>query len=431
MLSGHALVRDLFDAALAAVNPEAAVTRALATVETGDAAPHVIAIGKAAVPMANAALATLRARGVVPPGGVVVSPGGAGALAGSLVHLAGDHPIPGGQSLAAADAVGRAVGAIGAKDDCWVLLSGGASSLAAAPVPGVEPDALAELFRVLLGSGLPIADVNAVRRRVLRWGAGRLAAAIPARHIRVLAISDVPGDEPGDIGSGPCSPDPTSDTDLVERLAAAGVGASIPAPVRHRLARERRRVSDHPDATSRRISFEIVGRNADAIDGAVRRAGELEIVAVRGATLSGEASAAGEESARALLALRDGVPSEGRHRHACLVRGGETVVTLGPAAGRGGRSQELALAGARLLAGHAGVTLLAAGTDGRDGPTDAAGAIVDGATWRRIEAADVDPDAALAAHHAYRALDRGGALLRTGPTGTNVMDLVIGVCETA
>ena len=430
MLSGHALARDLFDAALAAVNPEVAVSRALATVETGDVAPHVIAIGKAAVPMANAALATLRARGLVPPGGIVVSPGGSAELASPLVHLAGDHPLPGPQSFAAADAVGRAAGAIGAKDDCWVLLSGGASSLVAAPVPGVEPGALVELFRVLLGSGLPIADVNAVRRRVLRFGAGRLATAIAARQIRVLAISDVPGDDPGDIGSGPCTPDPTSDADLTERLSAAGVGESIPAPMQHRLARERRRAADDPAAASRRISFEIVARNADAIQGAARLARQMGVTVVEGAALAGEASAAGEESVRALLALRDALPRDGRPGNACLLRGGETVVSLAPDAGHGGRSQELALAAARLLAGRAGITLLAAGTDGRDGPTDAAGAIVDGATWPRIEAAGCDPGAALAAHDTYPALDRAGALLRTGPTGTNVMDLVIGVCGT-
>ena len=341
MLTGSRIVRELFDAALAAVEPRAALTRALAAHAAPASGPHIIAVGKAATAMAEAAAAALAADGLHPAGGIVVAAEGAPRSVGPLSYLSGDHPIPGPGSFAAADAVGRAVRAVGADEECWVLLSGGASSLIAAPVPEVVPGQLVELFGELMRSGLPIGEVNAVRRRVLRWGGGRLASALAARRIRVFAISDVPGDVPGDIGSGPCAADPGS-------------------------------------ASDSRVSFEIVARNADAIAGAERRAGELGIRARLGAPLAGEARDVGEQLARDLIALHARQLTAERLEPECIIRGGETVVSLAAPCGTGGRSQELALSAARELDGTRGITLLAAGTDGRDGPTDAAGAIVDG-----------------------------------------------------
>ena len=389
MLTQRVLVRELFDAALAAVDPGPAVARALAAHGAPRSAPHVIAIGKAAPAMATAAVAELAAHGLEPAGGIVVAAEGGNGAVGLLPRVVGDHPVPGPRSFEAAQAIGRAAAAVRADDECWVLLSGGTSSLIAAPAPGVGSGQLITLFRELLASGRAIGDVNVVRRRMLRWGDGRLAEALAARQIRVLAVSDVPGDRPGDIGSGPCTPEggaPQND----------------------------------------RIAFEIVARNADAIIGAELRAHEYGLDVVIGAPLSGEAGRTGDALARELLAMRAGLAPG---RTACLIRGGETTVTLDGAPGMGGRSQELALAAARTLAGAEGITALAAGTDGRDGPTDAAGAFVNGGTWAAIAAGGVDPAAALAGHDSYRALDAAGALLRTGPTGTNVMDLAIGVVE--
>ena len=387
MLTQRVLARELFDAAVAAVDPGPAVARALAASGAPRRAPHVIAIGKAAPAMATAAVAELAARGLEPAGGIVVAADGGNGQVGLLPKVLGDHPVPGPRSFEAARAIARAAAAVRNDDECWVLLSGGTSSLIAAPAPGVGSEQLVALFRELLASGRAIGDVNLVRRRMLRWGAGRLAEALAARHIRVLAVSDVPGDRPGDIGSGPCTPDADA-------------------------------------AEDGRITFEIVARNADAVMGAERRAHEYGLDVVIGAPLTGEAGRTGDGLARELLAMRAGL-SPGRT--ACLLRGGETTVTLDGATGAGGRSQELALAAAHALAGSEGVTLLAAGTDGRDGPTDAAGAFVDGGTWAAIARAGVDPAGALAAHDSHRALDAAGALLRTGPTGTNVMDLAIGV----
>jgi hydroxypyruvate reductase len=172
------------------------------------------------------------------------------------------------------------------------------------------------------------------------------------------------------------------------------------------------------DPAFARVSFTIVARNADAVAGAQSRARELTGHGCATVALAGEARAAG----RAIAEQLRNIPAPG-----WIIAGGETSVTLSEPRAPGGRCQELALAAAQELRGEHGVALLAAGTDGRDGTTDAAGAIVDGATWERIRTAGIDPAAALASHRANEALARADALVRTGPTGTNVMDLVVGV----
>jgi glycerate-2-kinase len=185
------------------------------------------------------------------------------------------------------------------------------------------------------------------------------------------------------------------------------------------------------DAAFARVTLELIASNGLALEAAARRAAELGLAPVVAETpLAGEASTTGASVAAALLQNcgRVGITQPARQRR-CFIWGGETTVTLGDAPpGLGGRCQELALAAARTLEGAPpGLALLAAGTDGRDGPTDAAGAIVDGGTWRAVSNAGRDPAHDLSAHDAYRALDAAGALVRVGLTGTNVMDVVIGV----
>jgi glycerate 2-kinase len=198
--------------------------------------------------------------------------------------------------------------------------------------------------------------------------------------------------------------------------ASAGARAETPKP---------------GDQAFARVTLELIASNGLALEAAAKRAAELGLVPVLSDTpLAGEASAAGTSVAATLLQDYAASDIPQRRRGRCRIWGGETTVTLGSVPpGLGGRCQELALAAARVLAGVPdGVALLAAGTDGRDGPTDAAGAIVDGRTWAAIEAEGRDPARDLAAHDAYRALDAAGVLLRPGLTGTNVMDVVIGVC---
>jgi glycerate-2-kinase len=311
----------------------------------------------------------------------------------------------------------------------------------------VDPGDLARLHRLLLASGADIAAMNAVRKRFARWGAGRLAAALAPARVHCLVASDVIGDDLETIGSGPCVPDRTTARDVAERLTAAGLAEGrLPSTIRDYLDEVARgRIPETPKpghASFDRVTCEIVLSNADAVRAVVRHARRLgwRTIALRG-ELHGEAVQRGAEIAQQLRAvrLRLATATDASHtserRRACLVCGGETTVTIGdaPAGALGGRCQELALSAARTLRAlgepPGAVTLLAAGTDGRDGPTDAAGAIVDPTTWGAVRAAGRDPEGDLARHDSHRALDAAGALVRTGLTGTNVMDVVIALVE--
>jgi glycerate-2-kinase len=314
-----------------------------------------------------------------------------------------------------------------------LLLSGGASSLLAAPVDGMAPNDLTALYALLLGSGLDIAAMNRIRKRFSRWGGGRLARALAPAPVRGFVVSDVIGDDLAAIGSGPCVPDPTTASEVRQLLEDARLWDRIPATARRLVtSSESGETAETPkpgDAAFARVTLEVIASNRLALEAAAKRAAELGLASVVAETpLAGEASTAGASVAATLLqhCPPSEIPQPARR---CFIWGGETTVTLGEVPpGAGGRCQELALAAARALAGApAGLGLLAAGTDGRDGPTDAAGAVVDGDTWRAIAAAGRDPGHDLAAHDAYRALDAAGALLKVGLTGTNVMDVVIGI----
>ncbi|MDQ3698240.1 MAG: DUF4147 domain-containing protein [Gemmatimonadota bacterium] len=428
----------MYRAGLAAVAPGAALERALAGLAIASSdRPWLFALGKAAVPMAASAVAVLRRHGAEPSGGVVVAPEPGEAPHAMIVVAQGDHPEPGAGSFAAAALIGRTAARVRSGDEAWVLLSGGATSLAAAPIAGVSESELTALFALLLRSGLDIAAMNTVRKRFSRWGGGRLAVALAPARLRVFAISDVAGDDLAAIGSGPCTPDPATVADVRRLLERASLLDRVPSAIRTALDRaehdpqlETRKAGDR---AFRGVETRIIANNALALDAIAREALARGIsLHAAGGALSGEAAAAGRRIVRDILAMPvvTVTPLARGAAERCLIAGGETVVALGdiPAGMLGGRSQELALAAARELrttgAGRS-ITVLAAGTDGRDGPTDAAGAVVDGETWDAIRCAGRDPERDLAAHDAYRALDAAGALLRTGPTGTNVMDVVI------
>jgi glycerate 2-kinase len=454
---------------------------------------HVIALGKASAAMASGACAALETHGLPVQGGVVVGAhlptSGSGApiaLPASLTVRVGDHPVPGPQSLAAAEAIDDAVRAIDAGDLVVVLLSGGTTALAAAPVAELSQmlgdvelgqARLANLADTLLESGLAIHEMNAIRRRVLRWGAGRLAVAIAARgveRIPVFAISDVIGDDAAIIGSGPCTPDPFDESYFLALLDAHQVRGSLePEMAKFLGVNGGTRVPAVPssghDAFSR-VEYQLVGRNADAVAAlaAEARAIGIEHVIVEDVALEGEAAEAGDRIARRALAAARALPATAR---ALYVMGGEPVVNLratyeqawrdaeerdmaqdidatafdepvefppGGAMGdddepmSGGRMQVLALAASLVLedavfsrdASAWRVHVLAAGTDGRDGPTDAAGAIVDASVPSAARKARRNPERDLATGRSWFSLDRADALLRTGPTGTNVMDVV-------
>ena len=417
-----ALLRDLFEAGVAAADPARLVQAALSLEVSPRGPVHVIAVGKAAVAMTGAAYRVADATGLPVAAGLVVAPDQ--ATLPQVRVMVGDHPIPGPGSLAASEALGQFVAALPARSEVWLLLSGGATSLLAGPAAGVAPEAITATFGLLLRSGLGISAMNQVRKRITRWGRGALGEALAPRPVLQLVLSDVAENDLRAIGSGPAVPDPTPTRSVIEQLGTAGLWAGLPTSVTARL----RSLSEAEQSGSPKLEFPhvrtiVIGDNATARQGAADRARALacEVVCHAG-LIAGEAAAEGERIGRLLRATSPAA------RPIVQIWGGEPSVTIEGDPGHGGRAQELALAAARTLQGEgSGAALLVAGTDGRDGPTDAAGAIVDGTTWRAIMARGMDPDAALSAHDSYTALDSVGALFQTGATGTNVMDLMIGV----
>ena len=410
------------------------------------------ALGKAAHPMAAAAAAALQRSLLTIAGGVIVSPEATPTPYATVSSLQGNHPLPGRLSFTAAERIGELAVGMRSDDVAIVLLSGGVSSLIAAPLRGMSESDLGQLFELLLGAGLDIRSMNAVRKRFTRWGAGRLALALAPARTYTFVISDVIGDDPADIGSGPCTPDPSTVKQVVELLQRASLLARVSPAMRDYLTGITRGVipetPKHTHPAFAHVTTRVIGSNRLALDAAREHARSIGLdVDCVSAPLQGDAAACGTLVADALL-LR---AHEGRR--GCVIWGGETTVQLTDAApvlpGRGsasapglavagtppsgGRCQELALAAARRLAqaGDAarGVTLLAAGTDGRDGTVDAAGAFANSGLWSAIREAGRDPELALLRHESHTALGAVDALLPRRFTGTNVMDVVIGLIE--
>ncbi|HVP30569.1 MAG TPA: DUF4147 domain-containing protein [Myxococcota bacterium] len=433
--SPRALLEALFHAGLSAVDAQRAVSRAVSDAREPSAPLRVLdetlpghaqivalAAGKAACAMAQAL--EERAGPRLARGLAVTKDGHALPLRRFRVREA-SHPVPDARS-AAAGCEALALAASTREDEVFVvLLSGGASALLSTPPEGVSVADLARTNAALLGSGAAIGELNAVRKHLSQISGGRLAVAAPAGRIFLLAISDVPGDALDVIGSGPCTADPSTFADALAVLRRHGLAdpGVLPARVIARLeagvAGAGEETPKPGDRRLERVRSAVLARNADAVEAArdAARARGLEArVAVRG--LAGEARIAGER----LAALGDALRPADAPR--VLVAGGETTVTL-EGTGRGGRNQELALAAALRLAGRDRVALLAAGTDGSDGPTDAAGAYVDGGTVSRGAAAGQDAEVALRRHDSHGFFAAEGGLFRTGPTHTNVMDLAL------
>ena len=441
--SGRALLADVYEAAVLGAAPGPVTTTALRDFEARpDQRLWLYAIGKASHAMATAAISTLQRNRHTIAAGVVVGPEKMPSPFATVSTHVGEHPIPGRNSFAAAQRIGELAGGMRSDDVAIVLVSGGATSLIGAPLRGMAESDLVQLYEMLLGSGLDIREMNAVRKRFTRWGGGRLALALAPARTHTLIISDVAGDDPSDIASGPCTPDPNTVRDVVAILERAGLYQRIAPSMREYLTGVLRGVtpetprSTHPAFAH--VSTSVIGSNRLATLAAAERASSFALPVVRSdRLLSGDAARCGAALATELVnRARDGW-------RGCMIWGGETTVNLDIHATtstdsdslvpRGGRCQELALSAAHVLAesGDAArrVTLLAAGTDGRDGPTDAAGAFADASVWDAIRASGRAPELALARHDSYAVLDAVGALHRRGLTGTNVMDVVIAVVE--
>lgn len=388
---------------------------------------RVIAAGKAAVPMAQAAGECL---GASLTAGVLVTKThhAAGHVLpdGFQVFEAG-HPTPDMNGVRAAHAALRLLEDLTTRDLVLVLLSGGASALLPAPV---EPLVLADLQAVtslLLRSGAPIGELNAVRKHLSRLAGGQLARLAAPAAVVTLILSDVIGDPLDVIASGPTAPDPTTYAEAWRVLERYDLLPRVPSAVREYLAAGRAgAVLETPkpaDPCFARVTHLVIGSNRVAARAAAQAAQEA---GYRPLLLSTFVEGEAREVAKVAVALMRSVRTYGEPLPppACLLWGGETTVTV-RGNGKGGRNQELALAAALALEGLPDVALLALATDGTDGPTDAAGAIVDGATVGRARALGLDLYAALRDNDAYPALEALEALLRLGPTGTNVNDLLV------
>ncbi len=440
----RAVLEELYRVGVDAARPARLSYPDLADI--GRSRVRLVAVGKAAAGMAEA-LAPRLGPGLEEI--LVVLPRGAAPpdLPGAEVYQ-GSHPVPDESSLTAGVRLLGSTDGLGPGDTLVVALSGGASSLAVAPADGLTLGDIQATGRLLLRSGATIAETNAVRKHLSRTKGGRLAArAQPARVITLL-LSDVVGDRVDVIGSGPTVPDPTTYAACLEILGRRGILDQVPHRVRRLL--ERGAAGLEPETPKpgelARGWVHLVGSNRLARRAVVERARAmgLHVVEVWGDGCCLEARAAQEdhpeprageltgearEVGAALAKILTSLPVPPGAAGTCLVGGGETTVTMGPSHGLGGRCQELALAAALAMEQEAvgELGLLAGGTDGRDGPTDAAGAVVDPGTGARARAKGVDPLAGLGKHDSHRVLDAAGDLLPDGHTGTNVMDLVIGL----
>lgn len=470
----------LFRAGVAAALPGPAVRQALTREplpELKDGCHYILAFGKAAPQMARAALdclpqdARLRALVVTHHEGVAPVPG--------AEVLGAGHPVPDAAGLRAAARLEAIAAEAGAGDHVLCLISGGASALLPAPRAGLTLADKIAVNRLLLGSGFDIAAMNLVRQQLSRLKGGGLARTAAPAPLRALILSDVIGDDPRVIASGPTAPPLGTPSEAIETLRQGGLWDRVPDAVRRALAADADRLRGDMDAGLRTIAMPNADTGADrGVDrgtdaGASEDAGD-RASARPGAELRGGAAAAtgpgadvhaeatrtrvsGTEPANRIIgsnlrslaaivaaapaglparivsdrlsgdvaqaAQRIGDAARAQAGPGLLIWGGETTVRL-TGTGRGGRNQELALRVAGLLRDLPGCwAFLSGGTDGRDGPTEAAGGVVDAGTWARIADAGLDPAALLAQNDSHQALAASGDLLITGATGTNVADI--------
>ncbi len=394
---------NLFQQGLAAVNGRSRVHAALGQ-RIFPGPLYMVAVGKAADAMAAGAIDAI---GGQLSGGLVITRHGYQDTPvyrdPRIVSLEAGHPLPDEQSLAAGNALRLFLNNAPADAHFLFLISGGASSLAEVPAPGVSLANLRTLNRWLLASGFAIDAVNRVRSAFSRIKGGRLLQDLAGRHAELLLISDVPGDVPEHIGSGLLLP------------PIAGTLPELPA-----------QFADFPrqppaEVQANNVTVSMLATNHDAMQAVLAAALSLGVKAQSHDVLPAtDAKVCGEHIAAFLLDAQPGIH----------IWGGETVVRLPAHPGCGGRNQMLALAAARKLAGHGNIYLLAAGTDGADGNSNDAGALVDGGSIARGEDAGLDAHDCIARADTGSFLEASGDLVYTGPTGTNVMDLII-ACKKA
>lgn len=383
----------------------------------------VVGAGKASARMAQALEEQLGARIDT---GLVVVKYGHGAPTKKIRIVEAGHPIPDAPGLQASRMILKLIRTLKADDLLIVLLSGGASSLLPAPAPGVSLKDKQQTTKLLLRSGATIQEMNAVRKHLSRVKGGQLAAATSARVASVI-LSDVIGNDLGTIGSGPTAPDPTTFREAWTILERYGVSTHIPISVRRRLeAGINKTVEETPKAGAARFRLVhnvLIGDNQAAVDAVAKAAKDEGLHSlVLSTTVTGEA----REIAKLFGAMAREIVAHDRpgRRPCCVIAGGETTVTV-RGQGKGGRAQEFALAAALEIAGLPEVWVAGFATDGTDGPTSVAGAVVDGETVARARRGNLNLLRALQDNDAYPFFKKLKGHIVTGPTGTNVNDLYL------
>ena len=408
----RAVLRDIFDAAVASADPGAAVLRHLPERPRGRCV--VIGAGKASVAMAAALDAAWRDIDLT---GVVVTRHGQRALAGRIEVIEASHPTPDTMSEEAGRRILAAVKGLTADDLVVALMSGGGSSLMVLPAGEMTLADKQAVNRSLLASGANIVEMNAVRKHLSAIKGGRLALAAHPARVVTLAISDIPGDDPAAIASGPTVADPSTLADVHDIIARYRI--ELPPAASAILSAN----NETPKSLSAQNTVQVIAAPSLALFAAADAAAKAGLTPlILGDAIEGESREVGTVMAGIARSVRlNGRPVQAP---AILLSGGETTVTIGKGqTGRGGRNTEFLLGFAIAMAGEPDVFALAGDSDGIDGTEDAAGAIVTPGTLARASAKSLNPHAYLVAHDSFSFFDGISDLVRTGPTGTNVNDI--------
>lgn len=437
-----AYLERIFHAAVAAVDPEMLVLSAFqadgdgVSLRCGTVSArarwdevrniYIVGGGKAARKMGEAAARVL---GDKVTAGILAVPQGAGGKRGPIELLEAGHPIPDEGSREASRRIMGLLSHAGERDLVVALISGGGSSMLSAPPRGVSIGEKERVLRLLLRSGAPIGEMNTVRRHLSLVKGGQMAEVAHPARVWVVLLSDVPGNNPADVASGPFSPDPTTYRDALRVLTRYGILPDIPVSVREHL--EAGALGEIPETLKPgapafgKVTAAVVASNETALEAAA--------VAVRsdrvamGRTLPGFLRGEARECGRAFVSEMEKMANRtSPGRTVVLLAGGEMTVTVA-GKGKGGRCQEFALAAAIALDGMGGMGVLCGTTDGIDGVTDAAGGFAYGDSCSRARSLGISPRAHLDENNSHAILSALNLLLRTGPTGTNVADFAVGV----
>lgn len=421
-MAARELLRRMFEAAIASAQPALCVPPRLPALDGARGRVIVIGAGKASAAMAQAVEQHWRGRGLERVEGLVVTRYGYGARCERIEIVEAAHPVPDAAGEAAARRMLQLVSGLAAEDFVLGLVSGGGSALLPLPLPGLTLADKQAVNRALLASGATITEMNTVRRHLSAIKGGRLAAACHPARVLTLLISDVPGDRPIDIASGPTVGDPTSCADALAIVQRFGV--ALPEAARELLQTGHGESVKPGDPRLARAGVEIVAAPQHALEAAAAVARQAGYAAhILGDAIEGEAREVGKVlAAIALQVARHGQPFAAP---CVLLSGGETTVTLrddGRRHGRGGRNVECLLAQAIALDGHPRIHGLAGDTDGVDGAEEIAGALIGPDTLARAWALGMRPADALAGHDGHGFFRRLSDSLVTGPTRTNVND---------